>query len=397
MNFVLFDDKRYAQFLPLTHSRPISELRCGILTMREKWEFVVGLKPFYFTQKHLQEKFPFELSENNIFINSALFPDKQLFEAIIQLKKNSCLIANNILLAARLEQGIASKFQVETFPQDCTLIEYDKEVMQLNHLWDIFSFNDKALRQDYDRITNGRDSQSLSNTNTLIGHQIFIEEGARVEGAIINSNTGPVYIGRDAEVMEGSLIRGPFAMGEHAVLKMGAKIYGATTLGPGCKVGGEVNNSVLIANSNKAHDGFLGNSVIGEWCNLGADSNNSNLKNNYEEVKLWSESQKSFVKTGLQFCGLIMGDHSKCGINTMFNTGTVVGFSCNIYGAGFPRNFIPSYSWGSASGMTEYQLKKAIDTARRVFARRNIEFDNIEERLFQYIFDASAEQRNYMN
>ncbi|KXK43939.1 MAG: nucleotidyl transferase [Bacteroidetes bacterium OLB11] len=300
-------------------------------------------------------------------------------------------------MAARLEQSIASKFQVETIPQDCTLIEYDKEVMQLNHLWDIFSFNDKALRQDYERITNGRESQSLSHTNTLIGHQIFIEEGAYVEGAIINSNTGPVYIGRNAEVMEGCVIRGPFAMGEHAVLKMGAKIYGATTLGPGCKVGGEVNNSVMIANSNKAHDGFLGNSVIGEWCNLGADSNNSNLKNNYEEVKLWSESQKSFVKTGLQFCGLIMGDHSKCGINTMFNTGTVVGFSCNIFGAGFPRNFIPSYSWGSASGMAEYQLKKAIDTARRVFARRKIEFDNIEERLFQYIFDASAEQRNYMN
>ncbi len=395
MNFVLFDDYRFSDFLPLTHSRPIAELRCGILTMIEKWELVVGLKPFYHTQKYLQEKYPFECTENNMFINSALFPDKQLFEAIIQLKTNSCLISNGILLAARIDQQHAKQFQIATTLSECTQIEYKSEIMQLKNLWDIFSMNDKAIRQDYERLTRGRLSQKISDTNTIIGNDIFVEEGAVIEGAVINTKTGPVYVGRNAEIMEGNLIRGPFAMGENAVLKMGAKIYGATTLGPGCKVGGEVNNSVMIANSNKAHDGFLGNSVIGEWCNLGADTNNSNLKNNYEEVKLWSETKKSFVKTGLQFCGLIMGDHSKCGINTMFNTGTVVGFSCNIYGSGFPRNFIPSFSWGSANGMTDYQLKKAIETAKKVFERRKIQFDSTEELLFESIFNLTLEQRNY--
>jgi UDP-N-acetylglucosamine diphosphorylase/glucosamine-1-phosphate N-acetyltransferase len=292
-----------------------------------------------------------------------------------------------------MNEESAKQFDIANTVLNAHNIIFQDDIMVLNNLWDIFSLNDRAIRDDFQRLTQGRTSQPISSTNQVIGDQLFIEEGAKVECSMINTSTGPVYIGRDAEIMEGCMVRGPFALGSHAVLKMGAKVYGATTLGEGCKVGGEVNNVVFFANSSKAHDGFVGNAVIGEWCNIGADSNNSNLKNNYEEVKLWSESKNSFVKTGLQFCGLIMGDHSKCGINTMFNTGTVVGVSCNIYGAGFPRNFVPSFSWGSAAGFTEYQINKAANTAARVFARRNLEFDAAELRLFQKVYLLTAEQR----
>jgi UDP-N-acetylglucosamine diphosphorylase/glucosamine-1-phosphate N-acetyltransferase len=396
MSFILFDDERFHHFLPLTHSRPVAELRCGIFTMKEKWQQIFTAPVHYITQKYLQDKFPLELAQDNMCINSALFPDKAVTEAILNLKKGECLIYENQLLAARIPFEAAEAFDLQNILISCNQIHYLQNVRMLKALWDIFSFNDQAIRDDFERITRGRTSQAVSATNTILGDQLFVEEGVKMECAIINTTTGPVYIGKNAEIMEGSVVRGPFAMGENAVLKIGTKIYGATTLGEGCKVGGEVNNSVFIANSNKAHDGFIGNAVIGEWCNLGADTNNSNLKNNYEEVKLWSEHKKSFVKTGLQFCGLVMGDHSKCGINTMFNTGTVVGFSCNIYGAGFPRNFIPSFSWGSANGFMEYQLNKAIDTASRVFSRRQIPFTPADAKIFEAIYNNTQEQRNYV-
>lgn len=395
MNYILFDDERYFDFLPLTHTRPVSELRCGMQTMHEKWQAILQQPIHYKTQNFLQEKFPLHLAEENLMINAALFPTTELMEAILQLKVGESLIKEKTLLATRLDQKSADAFEVNDILANTICIDLPSDIKSLQKLWDIFSLNDWAIRDDFERMTEGRISQTISDTNTVIGDQLFVEEGAIIEGAIINTKTGPVYIGRGAEVMEGSLIRGPFALGDHAVLKMGAKIYGATTIGERCKVGGEVNNSVFFANSNKAHDGFIGNAVIGEWCNIGADSNNSNLKNNYEEVKLWSEHKNTFVKTGLQFCGLIMGDHSKCGINTMFNTGTVIGVSCNVYGAGFPRNFIPSFSWGSANGFTEYQLKKASDTASRVFARRSIAFSEIEQRLLETIFNTTQSQRNY--
>jgi UDP-N-acetylglucosamine diphosphorylase/glucosamine-1-phosphate N-acetyltransferase len=394
VNFILFDDERFEHLKPFTYTRPVSEIRCGILTLAQKWEHVVGLKPSYSTRTFLTEKYGLILSDDNVWINSGLFPDKALFEQIVTLKKGQTLVQHNTLLAARLNQEQSSDFTISNVLANYEQVTFLPEVMMLQNLWDIFSLNDRAIRDDFERLTRGRKSQPISDTNQVIGKDIFIEEGAKVECSILNANTGPIYIGRDAEIMEGCMVRGPLALGAHSVLKMGAKVYGATTIGDGSKVGGEVNNVVFFANSNKAHDGFLGNAVIGEWCNLGADSNNSNLKNNYEEVKLWNESKRSFVKTGLQFCGLIMGDHSKCGINTMFNTGTVVGVSCNIYGAGFPRNFVPSFSWGSASGFTEYQLSKAVDTASRVFSRRGISFDDIEQRILQNAFELTAEQRN---
>jgi UDP-N-acetylglucosamine diphosphorylase/glucosamine-1-phosphate N-acetyltransferase len=390
---ILFDDERYAQFFPLTYTRPVSEIRCGVLTLREKWEHVLGTPMAYYTVPHLREKFPLQTSADNLFILGACFPDGPLLEQILGLKQGQCLVHNHQLLAARTNETIAQSFSIEQILSGFEKVVYAQEVMQLKHLWDIFSLNDRALREDFVRLTRGRVSQAVSGSNTVIGSDIFIEQGAVVEASVLNASTGPIYIGADAEVMEGCLIRGPFALGAHGVLKMGAKVYGATTLGPGCKVGGEVNNVVFFANSNKAHDGFLGNAVLGEWCNMGADSNNSNLKNNYEQVKLWSESQQRFVPTGLQFCGLIMADHSKCGINTMFNTGTVVGVSCNIFGAGFPRNFVPSFSWGGASGITEYQLVKAFQTASLVLARRQIPFDTVEFNLLSAVYAMTAEQR----
>jgi UDP-N-acetylglucosamine diphosphorylase/glucosamine-1-phosphate N-acetyltransferase len=259
--------------------------------------------------------------------------------------------------------------------------------------WDIFSKNGQAIKDDYELVTKGRKSQPLSATNQVLGDQVFVEEGAKVECAILNSTTGPIYIGKDAEIMEGSVVRGPLAMCDHSVLKLSTKIYGPTTVGPYSKVGGEVNNSVIFACSNKGHDGFLGNSVLGEWCNIGADSNNSNLKNNYAEVKLWNYTQERFVNTGLQFCGLIMGDHSKCGINTMFNTGTVVGVNANIFGSGFPRNFVPSFSWGGAAGFTTYKLRDAFDVAARVFERRGMVFNEMEQEILTKVFELTEKYR----
>jgi len=265
----------------------------------------------------------------------------------------------------------------------------------VDRMWKIFLYNKNELERDFELVTAGRTSANLSSTNTIIGDQIFVEEGVEAEAAIINAATGPVYLGKNSTVLEGTAIRNGLSLGEGSVLKMGAKIYGATTIGPDCKVGGEVHNSVLFGHSNKGHDGYLGNSVLGEWCNLGADTNTSNLKNNYDQVKLWSYIRGGFERTGEQFCGLMMGDHSKCGINTMFNTGTVVGVSANIYGAGFPRNFIPSFSWGGPQGMQEYSLSKALQTAKIVMSRRNIELDEVETNILTHVFEASKDYRNF--
>lgn len=396
MNFILFDDNRFEDFLPLTYTRPVSELRCGILTIKEKWEKYLNTHVSYYSRPHLNKKYTLKVGAQNTIINSGCFPNDVLVAAILKLEPKQALYNENTLIAFRLDDVTADTLSNYESAIEAKQ-EYNSDLLQLSYLWDIFSKNDKAIRADFEMLTKGRNSAPLPSHNTLIGDKkdLFIEEGAIVNASILNVCTGPIYIGKDAEIMEGSVVRGPLAMGEHSVLKLATKIYGATTIGPGCKVGGEVNNSVFHSNSNKAHDGFIGNAVIGEWCNLGADTNNSNLKNNYEEVKLWNEHKGTFVKTGLQFCGLIMGDHSKCGINTMFNTGTVVGVSCNIYGAGFPRNFVPSYSWGSSSGFMEYQFNKAVDTAQRVFARRGIEMDEVEKDILKYVYEQTESQRKY--
>ncbi|MGL5234723.1 MAG: glucose-1-phosphate thymidylyltransferase, partial [Empedobacter falsenii] len=261
-------------------------------------------------------------------------------------------------------------------------------VIHLQHSWDLFTYNFQAIEFDFDLVTKGRTSQPISTTNQVLApEKIFIEEGAKVEFSILNASEGPIYIGKDAEIMEGSMIRGGLALCEHATVKMGAKIYPGTTIGPYCKVCGELSNVVLIGYTNKGHDGYLGNSVLGEWCNLGAGTNNSNLKNNYDIVKIWSYREQRFVKTGLQFCGVIMGDHGKAAINTQINTGTVVGICANIFQTGFPPNVIKHYSWGGNSDAPVYNLDRACEAAERMMKRRKIAFTPADKRILEHIFN----------
>lgn len=391
---VLFDDQRCDDLLPLTFTRPVAEIRLGILTISQKWSMLTGATVYYLTRDYLQAKYPnAPKGKPVLLINGGVCPDTELIEKIISLKPNEAIVKGDTIIAAMLNSTADTLPAADLFEK---AFEYQDDILEIKYPWDIFRINGEALVRDYTLITKSRKSQPISTTNTVLNPEnVFIEEGARVECTILNAETGPIYIGKDAEVMEGSMVRGPFALCEHSTLKMGAKIYGPTTVGPHCKVGGEVNNSVFFAFSNKAHDGFIGNSVIGEWCNLGADTNNSNLKNNYASVKLWSYRKKGFVDTGLQFCGLIMGDHSKCGINTMFNTGTVVGVSANIFGDGFPRNFIPCFSWGGAAGFTTYQPEKAFETARIMMSRRELPFAEIDKDILLKVFELTREYRMY--
>jgi len=391
MNIILFDDEQRIHLLPLTYTRPAADIRIGILTIREKWEKYFNLSSSSLTEPYLEAKYPLFTQKDNLLINGRVLPDANLFARLERMDIGQALVKDKLFIAARLnDSGLAS---FDRHASNYHSYEYEDALTAIEYPWDIFAKNAEALEADYDLITKGRTSAPLSATNTLIGDRIFAEEGAKAECAILNSTSGAIYLGKDSEVMEGSVVRGGLALCEHAALKLATKIYGATTIGPHSKVGGEVNNSVIIGYSNKGHDGFLGNSVIGEWCNLGADTNNSNLKNNYAEVKLWSYARKGFARTGLQFCGLIMGDHSKCGINTMFNTGTVVGVSANIFGAGFPRNFIPSFSWGGAQGFETFTLHKANEVAEKMMERRHIEFNQIEQDLMAYLFETSKEFR----
>lgn len=395
MNYILFDDYSWDNLLPLTFTRPVSEIRIGILRIREKWERYLDESCYHLTRDYLSDKYPLKTQEENVLLNSSVLPDENLVAQVQNLDSGQALVYQDEIIAARL-----TKYQVDDFRnkevRDIEVEEYSRKILKINHPWEIFLYNGKAIEQDFKLLTAKRASQPLSNTNQVLGENgIFIEPGASVEGAVINSTQGPVYIGRDAEIMEGSLIRGPFAMAEHAVLKLSAKIYGPTTLGPYCKAGGELNNAILTGYSNKAHDGFLGNAVVGEWCNIGAGSNNSNLKNNYASVKLWDYTEERFIDTQQQFCGLIMGDHSKCAINTMFNTGTVVGVNANIYGAGFPRNFIPSFSWGGSQGFKEYRVDKALEVARKVMKRRNLDLDETEERILREVFNRTQKYRRF--
>lgn len=399
-NIILFGDDHWFDLLPLTFTRPICELRVGILTIREKWERRLEGKASFITQDYLAEKYPIHIESENLLINSTFLPDDTLVTYIKQLKLNEALLFDTELIAARLS---AEEFDKLSDDKDAfqTLNGIDLAdnksltLQRITRPYHIFSHNGTEMIRDFDLITKGRSSQKISSTNTVIGqYPIFLEEGVQMECCMINTSSGPVYLGKNVLIMEGCMIRGGFAACEGSVVKMGAKIYGPTTIGPYCRLGGEVNNSVLLANSNKGHDGYLGNSVLGEWCNLGADTNTSNLKNNYLPVKIWSYVKEGFADTGLQFCGLIMGDHSKAGINTMFNTGTVVGVASNIFGDGFPRTFIPSFSWGGASGFTTHQLKKAIETAEIVMARRNIVMTDQDKNILEHIFLNTAVNRS---
>jgi len=383
MQVNFFDDHLRTDLFPLTLTRPCAELRCGILTIAEKWKHALGLTNVgYKTESYLKSVFP--PINADLHINGRVLPNPELIETILRLQKGDYITFGDTTIAYHTAQE--------------NRLSYTSEITSVTRCHNLFTYANQEIKNDFELLTKDRMSQDLNESNMVIGDSpVFIEEGAEAYAAVFNTLDGPIYIGKDALVMEGALIRGPFALGESSTIKMGAKIYGGTSIGPHCKVGGEVSNSVLFGYSNKGHDGFLGNSVLGEWCNLGADTNTSNLKNNYDEVKLWNYNQEKFEKTGLQFCGLIMGDHSKTSINTMLNTGTVIGVSSNIFGSGFPRNFVPSFAWGGASGFSTYQIAKALVTSKLVYKRRKKEFGLDEEHVFEHLFAQESKFRIWEN
>ncbi len=380
-------EESWKQMLPMTYTRPVSDVRVGISKIHEKWTHELGAQAISFrSQEYLSDLFLAPTNKPLTILGNVL-PSDHLVQILRGLREDQAVIHQDRIIAGHFDFEeafeIGSREAIEV-----------NEIIQVLHPWDLFRVNGAEIKNDFTRITKGRKSQPLNDPHTkTYGDQVFIEEGACVKASVLNSENGPIYIGKDTEIQEGSLIRGPFALCEHSVINMGSKIKGETTVGPYSKVGGEVSNSIIFGYSNKGHEGFLGNSVVGEWCNLGADTNNSNLKNNYANVKMWDFASGRFKDTGLQFCGLIMGDHSKCGINTMFNTGTTVGISANIFGDGFPRTIIPSFAWGGSSGFTTYQTRKAFETAELVMKRRNKELTKADKAMLSHIFEITSENR----
>ncbi|WP_420602154.1 GlmU family protein [Flagellimonas sp.] len=391
MNYILSDGPQRKSLLPFTFTRPVAEIRIGILTIREKWEKYLKTSASFKTEEYLSEKYTMVEAPDNVVIISSFLPNESLAQMVLSLKEREAVFYQDRVVAYAIRD-----VNEEVDFSDYRRIEFDGDILTVDYTWDIFSKNGEALQADFDLITAGRKSAPISDTNRLTcPENIFLEEGASVEHSILNATKGPIYLGKNAEIWEGCMVRGALALCESAVVKMGAKMYGPTTVGPFGKVCGEVNNSVIFGYSSKGHDGYLGNAVLGEWCNIGADSNNSNLKNNYAKVRIWNYATEKFDHTGLQFCGLMMGDHSKTAINTMFNTGTVIGVNTNIYVPGFPRNFIPSFSWGGASGFSTYMPKKAFEAAKVMMARRGKEFDETEAKILQHVFEETKKWRNY--
>ena len=384
INCILFDDDTWQSLLPITFTRPASEIRIGIMTIREKWEAYTGAQFSWQTQEYLSEKFPVRVAPENLLINGSVLPNADLLNEIRGLKKGEVLADGTLVIASHLNDSqVVEGFNMN---ESKTTKQARSKYSRVTRLWHIFQLNGEELKSDFNMITKGRASAVLSRTNNLISPQnIFAEEGVHMEYCTVNASAGPVYLGKNSEIMEGSMMRSPLALCEGSQVKMGAKIYGPTTIGPFSKAGGEINNVVIFAYSNKVHDGYLGNAVLGEWCNIGADTNASNLKNNYGNIKVWNYASASFEDSGQQFCGLIMGDHSRCGINTMFNTGTVVGICSNVYGAGYPRTFIPSFSKGGPAGFKPNKLVEVIDSIEKAMKRRDRFPDEIDRKMLTYI------------
>jgi UDP-N-acetylglucosamine diphosphorylase/glucosamine-1-phosphate N-acetyltransferase len=391
MTIIFFDDQSRESLLPLTFTRPVADLRIGILKISEKWLQYFKHDFGYLTADYLQGKFPKAESSELLYINGSFCPNSELVEAIEKLHNEEVLVFEDILIAAKSVKAINHSNDLSELKK----IKFEQDYLKITFPEDIFKKNDKALRADFVLLTKGKTSAKLSSTNTIIGEDIFVEEGVQAECCTFNTLNGPIYLGKNSQVWEGTNVRGALALCNNSQIKLGSKIYGATTIGPNCRVGGEINNAVIWGNSSKGHEGYLGNAVLGEWCNIGADSNNSNLKNNYTEVKLWDYTTERFRKTGLQFCGLIMADHVKCGINTMFNTGTVIGVSANIFGAGYPRNFIADFAWGGAHGFEVYGLSKMLETVKKVFERRDKVLDEIEINILTEVFNQTEKYRRF--
>ena len=385
-NAILFDGPERSQLLPFTYIRPVAELRIGIDTLREKWEAFLGQECSFATQNYLSSKYPLNNADLNYFINPTYIPTRSLAIQVKNLKENQVLIFDSNPVAFCTTNSI--------LPSDTSgfnEIDVEQELIQIKNCSDLFVHNAEVLAQDFKRLTKDRMSQVLGDTNRVINpEQVFVEPGARVSCAILNASEGPIYIGAEAQIMEGSMLRGPLAICENSVIKMGAKIYGGTTIGPNAKVGGELNNVLFLGNSNKGHDGFLGNAVIGEWCNIGAATDASNLKNNYSKIRIWNYVSENFTKTELQFCGLLMGDYSRCGIHSMFNTATVIGVNSNVFGTGFPRTFIPSYSYGGAQGFQTYAFAKAMESNNAMMERKGSKLTDHDIQILETIFDTTA-------
>jgi UDP-N-acetylglucosamine diphosphorylase/glucosamine-1-phosphate N-acetyltransferase len=382
MNFILFDDPEYRiGLLPLTFTRPVADIRIGIFKISEKWEKYLGTGISYKTEFYLSRKFSIQESNDSIFINGSVCPSPELVSEIAKLENGAALVQENTLLAYRNEPK-----NKKLFTGDLTILRYT---------WDIFSNNGKELRKDFELVKKSGKSIGISDPHTKVYNpeNIFVEEGAKVIAAILNAENGPIYLGKNSEVQEGAMIRGAFALCEGSVVNMGGKMRGDNTIGPFCKVGGEVSNSVMFAYSNKAHDGFMGNSVIGEWCNFGADSNTSNLKNNYTNIKIYSYRERKLIDSGKQFCGLVMGDHSKSGINIMFDSGSVVGVNSSVYGTKYSPKFIRSFSWGDIENLQTFHLDKALEVAEKVVARRNIILSEIDKEILSRVFELEVEEK----
>ncbi|NNF01508.1 MAG: glucose-1-phosphate thymidylyltransferase [Bacteroidia bacterium] len=386
MNFVLVDGPNRDHLLPLVATRAVADLRLGVLTIREKWEVMLQTKCDVLTQDYLSADKP-ATSSNIIYINASVIPSVDLVAVIKKLEAGNCIVNDERVIAFQHNELIECS-DFENVAASLVKTEIKLNILSITYPWDLFSNNADAIGNDVEQLRSKRKFINADKSNNILNEKnVFIEDGATVMFCTINAEDGPVYIGKDAQVMEGSLIRGPVAICNNATVKMGAKIYGGTSIGPFCKIGGEVNNSIFMAYSNKGHDGFIGNSVIGEWCNLGADTNNSNLKNNYGNVRVWNEPAQDYIDTGLQFCGVFIADHSKCGINTMLNTGTVIGVSSNIFGGGFPPKNIPAYSWGGAAGFERFKFDKAIEVAIAMYKRRGMQFSDKERSILQFLFD----------
>lgn len=395
MNLILFDSvSARRKLLPFTYTRPMAEIRVGILTISEKWAKWLESTPSHLTVDYLSVKHPVSFENDNLYIKGNLCPNEKLVAAIKALNANQALVKNESILASK--QGKIDETEIGV---DCDEVEFTDEATQIEYNWDIFKNNGAQIKADYALITKDRKSQAINDpyTRTYNLDNIFIEEGASIKDATLNAENGPIYIGKEATIEEGAIIRGPFAICHNSTVNTNARMRGDITIGPWSKVGGEVSNSVIFGFSNKGHDGFLGNSVLGEWCNIGADTNTSNLKNNYDLVKVWDYDKGGFINTGEQFCGLMMGDHSKCGINTMFNTGTIVGVAANIFGPGFPRTFIPSFSWGGPAGFTTFKLQKVNEMANVAMKRRHGDFNEVEKAILSNVFELEAQYRTWEN
>lgn len=388
MTINLFDDNAWASLRPLSFTRPVADLRVGILTIAQKWEQHLNATAGFLTIPYLSIKYAAQPGAN-LSINGSVCPDEGLLEAIDRLREGEALKQGDLLIAYRATAAMLPEAAATLKP-----IAYEAELVRIFHPEDIFKNNDVELRKDFSLLTKGRSSTILSNTNVILGEQVFVEEGGGAECATLNSLSGPIYIGKNSQIWEGAHIRGSFALCHDSQVKMGAKVYGQTTIGPFSRVGGEINNAVIWGYSSKGHEGYLGNSVMGQWCNVGADTNNSNLKNNYAEVKIWDYNLDAFRQTGMLFCGMIMADHAKCGINTMFNTGSVVGVGANVFGAGFPKTFLPDFSWGGAQGFETYRLDKMFETAEQVLKRRNLPFDEVERNILTAVFELTKSYRS---